>query len=136
MPEAGQERAAVGDVEALHGDRAGQKRGDLGAAVGGDDDFLSKVDKGAGGLRADHAQERRRRLLDDAARERLVTNIAGHLLNAVSEPVLQRAFQYWRNVDKSLGDKIEAAVRAKQDEKDPKAAEQANPARSSMQAKA
>jgi len=77
-----------------------------------------------------------REVLDDAARERLVTNIAGHLLNAVSEPVLQRAFQYWRNVDKSLGDKIETAVRAKQDEKDPKAAEQANPARSSMQAKA
>jgi hypothetical protein len=27
--------------------------------------------------------------------------------------VLQRAFQYWRNVDKALGDKIEADVRAK-----------------------
>jgi catalase len=77
-----------------------------------------------------------REVLDDAARERLVNNIVGHLLNAVSEPVLQRAFQYWRNVDKNLGDKIEANLRAKQDEKDPKAAEQANPARSSMQAKA
>jgi len=32
----------------------------------------------------------------------------------VSEPVLQRAFQYWRNVDKNVGDKIEAGVRAKQ----------------------
>jgi len=30
----------------------------------------------------------------------------------VTEPVLQRAFQYWRNVDKNLGDKIEAGVRA------------------------
>ena len=77
-----------------------------------------------------------REVLDDGARERLVSNIAGHLLNGVTEPVLERAFQYWRNVDKSLGDKIEAAVRAKQEEKDPKAAEQANPARSSMQAKA
>ena len=70
-----------------------------------------------------------REVLDDAARERLVGNVVGHLLNGVSEPVLQRAFEYWRNVDKDLGDKIEAGVRAKQDEKDPKAAEQANPAR-------
>ena len=70
-----------------------------------------------------------REVLDDAARERLVDNIVGHLLNGVSEPVLQRAFEYWRNVDKDLGDRIEAGVRAKQDEKDPKADEQANPAR-------
>ncbi|MEJ7703866.1 MAG: catalase [Geodermatophilaceae bacterium] len=77
-----------------------------------------------------------REVLDDGARERLAANIAGHLLNAVSEPVLLRAFEYWRNVDKDLGDTIEASVRAKQDEKDPKAAEQANPARESMQAKA
>jgi catalase len=54
----------------------------------------------------------------------------------VTEPVLQRAFEYWRNVDKDLGGKVEAGVRAKQDEMDPKAAGQANPARSSMQAKA
>jgi catalase len=77
-----------------------------------------------------------REVLDDAARERLVMNISGHLLNAVSEPILTRAFEYWRNVDKNLGDKIEATVRGKQDEMDPKAAEQANPARESMQAKA
>jgi len=77
-----------------------------------------------------------REVLDDAARERLVSNVVGHLLNAVSEPVLQRAFQYWRNVDKNLGDKIEADVRAKAGEKDPKAAEQANPARTGMQDKA
>jgi catalase len=32
----------------------------------------------------------------------------------VTEPVLQRAFQYWRNVDKSLGDQIESAVRTGQ----------------------
>jgi catalase len=77
-----------------------------------------------------------REVLDDAARERLVTNIVGHLLNGVSEPVLNRAFEYWRNVDKNLGDRIEAGVRTKAAEKDPKAAEQGNPARSSMQAKA
>ena len=46
------------------------------------------------------------------------------------------AFDYWRNVDKSLGDRTEQGVRSKQDEKDPKAAQQANPARESMQAKA
>jgi catalase len=77
-----------------------------------------------------------REILDDAARERLVTNVVGHLLNAVTEPVLQRAFEYWRNVDKDLGDRIEQGVRAKQSERDPKAAEQANPARSEAQAKA
>jgi catalase len=60
----------------------------------------------------------------------------GHLLNAVSEPILLRAFEYWRNVDKDLGDRIEAGVRAKKDETDPKAAEQGNPSRESAQAKA
>ena len=77
-----------------------------------------------------------REVLDDEGRERLVNNIIGHLLNGVRELVLDRAFEYWRNVDKNLGDRVEAGVRAKQDEKDPKAAKQSNPARSSMQAKA
>jgi catalase len=77
-----------------------------------------------------------REVLDDAARQRLVDNIVGHLLNGVTEPILARAFEYWRNVDKELGDKVEAGVRGKQGEQDPKAAEQANPAREAMQAKA
>ena len=77
-----------------------------------------------------------RDVLDDAARERLVDNIVGHLLNGVSEPVLFRAFDYWRKVDKALGDKIEQGVRAKADQPDPKVAEQGNPARTSMQEKA
>ena len=77
-----------------------------------------------------------RDVLDDAARDRLVDNIVGHLLNGVTEPVLLRAFEYWRNVDKDLGDRIEQGVRAKQSERDPKAAKQANPARSGAQAKA
>ena len=75
-------------------------------------------------------------MLDDAARERLVSNIVGQLLNGVTEQVLGRAFGYWRNVDKHLGDMIEAGVRAKQGEKDPKAAQHGNPARASMQQKA
>lgn len=77
-----------------------------------------------------------REVLDDAGRERLVQNIVGHLLNGVSDLVLERAFEYWRNVDQDLGGRVETGVRAKQNEKDPKAAKQANPARSSMQAKA
>ena len=77
-----------------------------------------------------------RKVLDDAARQRLVNNIVGHLLNGVSEPILVRAFEYWRNVDKDLGDRVEQGVRAKQSKLDPKAAEQANPARAEAQAKA
>lgn len=53
-----------------------------------------------------------RTVLDDAARTRLVSNVTGHLLKGVTEPVLQRAYEYWRNVDKQLGDRIEAGVRA------------------------
>jgi catalase len=55
-----------------------------------------------------------REVLDDAARDRLVSNIAGHLLDGVTEPVLVRAFEYWRSVDKHLGDRVEHAVRAQQ----------------------
>jgi catalase len=55
-----------------------------------------------------------REVMDDAARARLVGNITGHLLEGVSEPVLVRAFEYWRNVDKSVGDQVEAGVRAAQ----------------------
>ncbi|MEU2789491.1 catalase [Streptomyces sp. NPDC007100] len=49
-----------------------------------------------------------RQVLDDAARGRLVDNIVGHLSQGVSRPVLLRALQYWRNVDKALGDRIAA----------------------------
>jgi len=55
-----------------------------------------------------------REVLDAAARDRLVSNIVGHLLGGVSEPVLERAFQYWRNVDKTLGYRVEEGVRAGQ----------------------
>jgi catalase len=52
-----------------------------------------------------------REVLDDAARARLVSNVAGHLLGGVSEPILLRAFEYWKNIDKQVGDRIEQAVR-------------------------
>jgi catalase len=77
-----------------------------------------------------------RDVLDNAARQRLVDNVVGHLLNGVSDPVLQRAYEYWRNIDKDLGARIESGVIAKQDEKDPKADQQGNPARAGMQDKA
>ncbi len=51
-----------------------------------------------------------RDVLDDEERARLVGNAAGHLSGGVSEPILARAFEYWKNIDKETGDKIEAAV--------------------------
>ena len=53
-----------------------------------------------------------REVMDEAARERLVSNVAGHLRNGVTEPVLQRAFEYWRNIDKNIGDRIEQTVKS------------------------
>jgi catalase len=52
-----------------------------------------------------------REVMDGPARERLVSNVAGHLRNGVSEKVLERAYQYWKNIDKKVGDAIELAVR-------------------------
>ena len=52
-----------------------------------------------------------RDVLDDEERARLVGNVAGHLSDGVSEPILVRAFEYWRNIDMETGDKIEATVR-------------------------
>ena len=51
-----------------------------------------------------------RDVLDDAARDRLVDNVVGHLSDGVTEPVLQRAFDYWRNIDATIGDRIAAGV--------------------------
>ncbi|KFZ83973.1 catalase [Amycolatopsis sp. MJM2582] len=52
-----------------------------------------------------------REVMDDAQRERLANNIIGHASNDVSRPVLERVFEYWRNVDKDLGDKVADAFR-------------------------
>jgi catalase len=51
-----------------------------------------------------------RTVLNHEQRARLVANVAGHLRAGVSEPVLQRAFEYWKNIDKEIGDRIEHAV--------------------------
>ena len=53
-----------------------------------------------------------REVLDDAARDRLVGNVSGHLLAGVSAPVLERAFGYWRSIDQQIGDRIAQAVSA------------------------
>ena len=52
-----------------------------------------------------------RQVMDDDQRARLVSNVAGHLSAGVSEPILLRAFEYWKNIDKEIGDRIEQAVR-------------------------
>ena len=47
-----------------------------------------------------------RNVMDDAQRNRLVSNVVGHLKNGVSETLLQRVFEYWRKIDKEIGDRI------------------------------
>lgn len=49
-------------------------------------------------------------VMDEDARTRLVNNVVGHLSAGVSQPVLQRAFEYWRNIDKDIGDRIAKGV--------------------------
>jgi catalase len=56
-----------------------------------------------------------REVLNDEQRARLVSNVSGHLLGGVSEPILLRAFDYWKNIDKEIGDRIEQAVRSAAD---------------------
>jgi catalase len=53
-----------------------------------------------------------RKVMDDAQRDRLVSNVVGHLKNGVTAPVLARAFEYWRNIDQSVGDRIAKSIRA------------------------
>ena len=52
-----------------------------------------------------------RKVMDNAQRDRLVSNVVGHLKNGVTEPVLARAIEYWRNVDRTTGDRIARGVR-------------------------
>ena len=51
-----------------------------------------------------------RDIMDDAQRDRLVSNVVGHLKKGVSEPLLERAFEYWRNIDKAIGDRVAKGV--------------------------
>ena len=51
-----------------------------------------------------------RRVMDDAQRDRLVSNVVGHLLDGVTEPVLARAIEYWRNINQTVGNRIAEGV--------------------------
>ncbi|OBF82635.1 catalase [Mycobacterium sp. 852002-51163_SCH5372311] len=53
-----------------------------------------------------------RDVMDDAQRERLVHNIVGHVSAGVKEPVLSRVFEYWRNIDSAIGQRVEEGVGA------------------------
>jgi catalase len=55
-----------------------------------------------------------RDVFDDAARTRFVDTVAG-ALEGVRDDVLDRAFQYWRNVDADIGKLIESKVRSTDD---------------------
>lgn len=55
-----------------------------------------------------------REVFDDAARERFVGNVAGHILGGVKPETLPRVFEYWKNVDAEIGKRIEEAVCAGQ----------------------
>jgi catalase len=50
------------------------------------------------------------KVLDDEQRARLVDNVSGAMSGIESNEILQRAFEYWRNIDKPIGEKIEAAT--------------------------
>ena len=55
-----------------------------------------------------------REVFDDAQRDEFVNTVAG-ALDGVQEPVLSNAFQYWKNVDATIGQRIEDAVKANLD---------------------
>jgi catalase len=52
-------------------------------------------------------------VMDDAARDRFVDTVSGMLVSLNREEVLLRAFDYWRAVDKVVGDRIENATMQK-----------------------
>jgi catalase len=53
-----------------------------------------------------------RKVFDDAQRDALVDQVSGSLLGGVRSPVLERAFEYWKNIDPGVGQRIEDRVRA------------------------
>jgi catalase len=52
-------------------------------------------------------------VMDDAARDRFVDTVSGMLVGLRRQEVLLRAFDYWRAVDKAVGDRIETATMQK-----------------------
>ena len=51
-----------------------------------------------------------RNVLSDDERAALAANAIGHLSNGVTTPIVERAIQYWTNVDADLGARIAAGV--------------------------
>jgi catalase len=49
-------------------------------------------------------------IMDDAARDRLVENVSNILSGLHRKEVLERTFEYWRNIDEVVGGSIEAAT--------------------------
>lgn len=58
-----------------------------------------------------------REIYSEAERDQLVEQVAGSLLRGVREPVLARAFDYWRRIDNAVGLRIEEKVRSRDAEK-------------------
>ena len=52
------------------------------------------------------------RLIDAAAKQRLVDNIAGGLAQVNRREIVDRAVSYFRNADPEYGDRIERAIDA------------------------
>src|SRR3546814_14088950 len=50
-------------------------------------------------------------VFDDTQRQRLVDQIAGHLLGGVLDPVLSRAFHSWTKIAADVGQRIEHKIR-------------------------
>jgi catalase len=53
-----------------------------------------------------------RDVFNDKQRTKLVDQVSGSLLGGVRGEVLERAFQYWKNIDAGIGQRIEKKVRA------------------------
>src|SRR5580658_751708 len=49
-------------------------------------------------------------VMDDAARDRLIDTVSNTLSTLRRDEVLQRALEYWRNIDSAVGNVIEAAT--------------------------
>ncbi|MFF0547125.1 catalase [Nocardia thailandica] len=56
-----------------------------------------------------------RDVMGEEERARLVDTVVGTLLGGVVEPVLSNVFQYWRNIDQEVGDRIEAEYKSRAD---------------------
>jgi catalase len=53
-----------------------------------------------------------REVMNDDERTKLVNQVVGSLSGGVREPVLSRAFEYWKSIDANVGQRIEDKVRA------------------------